>query len=149
VETLRHRLAELLVGSDKLAVLSLLDETREWGIPESIAVAWAELHETSTLLDIARVQQVTAKPLDVVAPRRHPQAPHKSCGQTVRQPGAEGRVLRCPGPRGQRQRGRQGARSDEIAVCKLGPSRRNGVRAYRSAQTRAEFLRLREAGESV
>lgn len=68
VETLRHRLAELLVGSDKLAVLSLLDTAREWRIPESIAMAWAELHETLALLNIARVQQVTAKPLEVVAP---------------------------------------------------------------------------------
>ena len=68
VETLRHRLAELLVGRDKLDVLSLLDEAREWGIPETIALAWAELHEAFTLLDIARVQQVTAKPLEVVAP---------------------------------------------------------------------------------
>jgi glutamate dehydrogenase len=68
VEALRYRLPEFLVGSDKLDVSSLLETALEWGIPEDIARTWAELREAFTLLDIARVQQLTGKALEVVAP---------------------------------------------------------------------------------
>lgn len=68
IDELRPHLPELLVGRDRLDVSHLLEMAGEWGLPEVAARAWAELREAFTALDIARVQQLTAKSLDVIAP---------------------------------------------------------------------------------
>lgn len=67
IKALRPRLPELLTGTDRLDVSSLLDTAWEWGLPEDVARIWAELREAFTLLDIARVQQLTGRPLDDIA----------------------------------------------------------------------------------
>ncbi|MFJ6453864.1 NAD-glutamate dehydrogenase [Paenarthrobacter sp. NPDC091669] len=67
VEALRGRLPELLVGTDKADVATLQDQALEWGLPPQIGRIWAELREAFTLLDVARVQQVTGRPLDAIA----------------------------------------------------------------------------------
>lgn len=68
VDALRHRLPELLVGTDQLDVSSLLESARDWQLPENLGRTWAELREAFTLLDIARVQQLTGESLDTIAP---------------------------------------------------------------------------------
>ncbi|MFJ6535106.1 NAD-glutamate dehydrogenase [Paenarthrobacter sp. NPDC091711] len=68
VEALRGRLPELLMGTDKADVAALQDQALEWGLPSQIGRTWAELREAFTLLDVARVQQVTGRPLDAIAP---------------------------------------------------------------------------------
>jgi glutamate dehydrogenase len=68
VEALASRVPELLVGRDRLDVTSLREAALSGGIPGDIARTWAELRESFTLLDIARVHQLTGESLDVIAP---------------------------------------------------------------------------------
>ncbi|MFE4196718.1 NAD-glutamate dehydrogenase [Paenarthrobacter sp. NPDC056912] len=68
VEALRGRLPELLAGSDKDDVHALLASAQEWGLPDDVVRTWAELREAFTLLDIARVQQVTGDRVETIAP---------------------------------------------------------------------------------
>ncbi|MFJ5958909.1 NAD-glutamate dehydrogenase [Paenarthrobacter sp. NPDC092416] len=68
VQTLRRRVPELLVGSDRDDVEALLASARGWGLPDDVARTWAELREAFTLLDIARVQQLTGGRLEDIAP---------------------------------------------------------------------------------
>lgn len=68
VEALRRQLPELLVGADKADVAALQDSALTWGLPRQVGRIWAELREAFTLLDIARVQQVTGQSLESIAP---------------------------------------------------------------------------------
>ncbi|SEI96892.1 glutamate dehydrogenase [Arthrobacter sp. yr096] len=68
VQKLRSRVPEMLVGSDRNDVAALLSSALEWGLPDDVARTWAELREAFTLLDIARVQQLTGRRLEDIAP---------------------------------------------------------------------------------
>ncbi|MDI2034175.1 NAD-glutamate dehydrogenase [Paenarthrobacter nitroguajacolicus] len=68
VEALRWQLPELLMGAEKEDVAALEDSAHTWGLPFEVGRMWAELREAFTLLDIAKVQQVTGQSLESIAP---------------------------------------------------------------------------------
>jgi glutamate dehydrogenase len=61
------QLPELLVCRDRLDVTALLARALDGGVPGNLARTWAELRESFTLLDIARVHQLTGRPLKAIA----------------------------------------------------------------------------------
>ncbi len=68
VEALRHDLPELLKGQEKDEVARLMDTASTWGLPADVVRTWGELRDAFTLLDIARVRQLTGEPLESIAP---------------------------------------------------------------------------------
>ncbi|WP_051388876.1 NAD-glutamate dehydrogenase [Arthrobacter sp. 35W] len=68
VDGLLSHLPELLTGNDREETTHLLSSAKDWGLPETLARTWAELREAFTLLDIARVNQLTGAPLAAIAP---------------------------------------------------------------------------------
>jgi glutamate dehydrogenase len=67
IDPMRARLLEYLRGNDHARVSEWLERGTEWGLPDQLALRWAELFESFVLLDIARIAQGSNEPVEGIA----------------------------------------------------------------------------------
>ena len=67
MDPMRARLLDYLRGDDRERVAGWLEKGREWGLPEGLALRWAELFESFVLLDIAKIAHLRKDPVEEIS----------------------------------------------------------------------------------
>ncbi len=67
MDPMRSRLLDYLRGDDRARVAEYLERGRSWGLPEDLALRWAELFESYVLLDVARIVKESPEPVEDIA----------------------------------------------------------------------------------
>ncbi len=67
IDPMRGHLLDYLRGNDHERVAGWLEDARGWGLPDGLALRWAELFESFALLDIAKIVHARKEPVEEVA----------------------------------------------------------------------------------